>query len=275
MPDELGLRARDVELGAAPGVEPGAGETQRLALVDDRVARHREAQLQAAQLEVVARHFRGDDGLRRVHAGLGGIELRRRRLARAPVAAEEVELPAGREAGVVEARRALAARRAGQQVLGRERAARVGGDADARQQLGACALQASPAIPAGAPGRSARRRWRRAPRSISAVSSASPKPRQNAAMSAAGRIRRGGGRVDEAGIERRLGLAIVGTDRAGAGEERRREREPEPCAARRAPSGAHPIHPRLRSVAARPAPAAPSCVAARFRRRLRRERNST
>ena len=79
---ELALRARDVEPRAAAGVEPGASVRRSVSrwLTSDSL-RHLEALLQAAQLEVVARHLGGDGGLRRVHAGLGGVDLRRRRFA--------------------------------------------------------------------------------------------------------------------------------------------------------------------------------------------------
>ena len=125
--------------------------------------RHLEALLQAAQLEVVARHLGGDGRLRRVHARPADASTcAAADSLRAPVAAEEVELPVGGEAGVEGAAVRWLRDVPGNRYSGVQRAAGVGGDADLGQQLGVARPAASRAPPAGAPGRCGRRRWRRA-----------------------------------------------------------------------------------------------------------------
>ena len=88
-----------------PAVRCGMRQRQDLPLVLDVGACDGELGLLAAQLEVVARDF-GDDGhLGVVQVGHLAFELGVARLDAAAHAAEEVELPGGIEAGVVELRR--------------------------------------------------------------------------------------------------------------------------------------------------------------------------
>ncbi len=180
------------------------------------------ALLQAAQLEVVARDLGGDRGVRGVDAGLGGVDLRRRRFARAPVAAEEVELPVRGEAGVVDRAGALAARWCpGTALRARSERFDIGADADVRQAFGLRAFRLARAScrrawamrtsPLAASARSTRSRERR-------VVEAAPERRDVGGR----RLRVGGARtgVDEAGVER-------ARRRAGSRARRPRSRQSE------------------------------------------------
>ena len=99
---QLRLRARGVELGAAAGIEPRLGEIQRRLLVHHVALRDVELLLEAAQLEVGARHLGRHDDLRIALGRLDGAELRVAGLDAAADAAEEVEFPERVEARVVE-----------------------------------------------------------------------------------------------------------------------------------------------------------------------------
>ena len=89
---QLRLRARGVELGAAAGIEPHLREIERGLLVRDVAACHVELLLLAAQLEIGARDFGGDDHLRIARAAstapssalLASSRGARRRRSRAP-----------------------------------------------------------------------------------------------------------------------------------------------------------------------------------------------
>ena len=63
-------RTRNVLLLTDAGIAPDLREAQRLALVDQAPLGHRELLLEAAQLEVVARHFR-----RHAHAHIVDVGL--------------------------------------------------------------------------------------------------------------------------------------------------------------------------------------------------------
>ena len=100
---ELRLRARGVELCTAAGVEPRLRELERLLLVLDVAPRDRQPRLLTAQLEVGARHFGDDRNLRVAQAGFGSLQLRALCFDVTADPTEQVELPEGVEAGVVEA----------------------------------------------------------------------------------------------------------------------------------------------------------------------------
>ncbi len=130
---KLRLRARRVEFRAAAGIESNLRELERGLLVRDVAARDVELQLLAAQLEVGARDFAGDDHLHVLQRGFLGAELGLAGFEPAAHAAEEVEFPERVEAGVVEL---SIARGAGQDALVRR--ARLGVAAagiDARREI--------------------------------------------------------------------------------------------------------------------------------------------
>jgi hypothetical protein len=98
---EAGLGAGDVDRVAGPGVVADLGQPQGLALGVEVAVGHGQAGLGAAQFEVVAGHLGGDG-----HLGVAQVGSRRPRLGpgrlHAPAdAAEQVDLPAGVEAGLV------------------------------------------------------------------------------------------------------------------------------------------------------------------------------
>ncbi len=98
---QLRRGAGGVELGAAAGIEPRPGEFQRLVLVGDVAARHRQALLVAAQFEVAARQLCGNGYLCILQGGFGCLQVRVAGFECTTVAAEEVEFPECIEAGVV------------------------------------------------------------------------------------------------------------------------------------------------------------------------------
>src|SRR5207245_1815482 len=109
---KLRSRAGGVELGAAPGLESRFCELQGLALVVDVAPRDCKLRLRAPELEVRARHLRGHRHLRIAQGGFRALSLGALRLDSAAHAAEEIELPEGIEARVVEARVERPTRRA-------------------------------------------------------------------------------------------------------------------------------------------------------------------
>ncbi len=98
---EPGAAALHVQFAAGAQLRAGLGQALGIAQVVQRGARHRDAFLRAAQLEIVARHFRGHGDLRIGHPGLLGFQVGARRLAGAALASEQIELPAGIEAQAV------------------------------------------------------------------------------------------------------------------------------------------------------------------------------
>ncbi len=129
-------RAGHVELARATGLEPRVGDAQRLALVHEAGLGDAQALLQAAQFQVVARHLGRHGGVRGVQASLARAHLSGGGLAGAPHATEQVELPAGDEAGVEAVAGALAARGTGLLRLRRHRALRAALDGHARARGG-------------------------------------------------------------------------------------------------------------------------------------------
>ena len=104
---ELCFGAGEVQLGAPAGVEADPGQLPGLILVVGIAQRHRELLLQAAEHEVIARHFC-------CYGDLGVTQARRtclffgaRCLDAAAYAAEEVELPERIEADIRVIQRAV------------------------------------------------------------------------------------------------------------------------------------------------------------------------
>src|SRR6185295_10092820 len=94
----------------AAGVEPDLREVECFFLVGDVAARDVELLLLAAQFEIGARHFGGDDDQRVAALGLDRAELGIARLEATPYAAEDIELPECVEPRVVVLERARLAR---------------------------------------------------------------------------------------------------------------------------------------------------------------------
>ncbi len=93
--------AGDVLLLADAGIAPDLREAQRLALVDETPLGHRELLLEAAQLEVVARHLRGHAHAHVIGLGLEALGVGRSRPHLRADAAEHVDLPERIEAGAI------------------------------------------------------------------------------------------------------------------------------------------------------------------------------
>jgi hypothetical protein len=98
---EAGLSGRDVDRAAGPGVEPHLGQAHGLALGREVAVGDLQASLGAAQFEVISSHFRRDRDLGVAQLGLGRAGVSARRLDAPTHAAEQVDLPAGVEAGLV------------------------------------------------------------------------------------------------------------------------------------------------------------------------------
>ena len=99
---QLRLCARRIELRASTRVEPRKRDAQGFALVVGVASCDFEPLLRAAQLEVLARDFRGDAHLGVVDRGFGRLHFRRACFDAAPHASEKVELPERIEACFVE-----------------------------------------------------------------------------------------------------------------------------------------------------------------------------
>jgi hypothetical protein len=94
-------RAFAVERRAASDVEPGVDQLERLVLRLQRGDGHPQLLLQAAQVEVVARHFRRHAHLRRPNTGRAGQHVGLGRAPGVAQAAEQVDLPADIQPGGV------------------------------------------------------------------------------------------------------------------------------------------------------------------------------
>ena len=119
-------RAREVSNSVPrPASKTRLDHAQRLALVVGVLARHAQALLQTAQLEVAARHLADDRHLQRGQIVRAGARVRALRLDVAPHAAEQVEFPAGDVAAPSSCRCRGLARGARQLVGARRAVARV------------------------------------------------------------------------------------------------------------------------------------------------------
>src|SRR6185312_852862 len=99
---QLRLRTGGVELGAASGTEALGGDAQTLALVLYVATGNRKLVLRAPQLEVGARDLGDDRYLRVTQIGLGSLQVSACGFVLPANAAEQVELPGGIEARVVQ-----------------------------------------------------------------------------------------------------------------------------------------------------------------------------
>src|SRR3546814_13925198 len=122
-----------VEPGAAPGVQARVDQAQGLALVVGVLAGHAQALLQAAQVEVGARDLAHDRHLRRLEIGGAGRGTGAIGFDPAADAAEQVQLPAGIDAGAVAFAVAVAARHARRLVRAGARIAALGAGGDGRE----------------------------------------------------------------------------------------------------------------------------------------------
>ncbi len=97
----LGFRVGHIQTADKPALEPLAGQPGAVLLGGEVLPGDLDALLKSAQLDVVARHFRRQ-GYQNVAAILhGGLQVGIGGLDVAANAAEDVQLPAGVEAGVV------------------------------------------------------------------------------------------------------------------------------------------------------------------------------
>ena len=96
-----GIGAGHVLLRAGTDVRTRTNQPQRLALVVDVALGHIDAQLRAAQVEVITRDFGEQRHLRILQRRGARFGLRAGRFDRAAHAAEQIDLPAGIEAGAI------------------------------------------------------------------------------------------------------------------------------------------------------------------------------